>query len=112
MNKELEALKRIKNFLGYNYCSVDLPNELKCVEQALQRLEAIDNANPSEALDKLKTLGHICVYRDTWTPFEIHFEEEFTTIKQALIKAQEQEKVLEIIDNKMLMYLNFIIVRQ
>ena len=47
MTKELEALKQVKNFLGHNYCSVDLPNELKLIEQALQRLEAIENTNTS-----------------------------------------------------------------
>ena len=38
---ELEALERVKSFLGYNYCSVDLPKELKCIEQSLKALEII-----------------------------------------------------------------------
>lgn len=37
----LEALKQVKNFLGYNYCSVDLPNELKLIEKSLKALEII-----------------------------------------------------------------------
>ena len=37
----LEALKQVKNFLGYNYCSVDLPNELEVIEKSLKALEII-----------------------------------------------------------------------
>ena len=90
MAKELEALKQVKNFLGYNYCSVDLPNELKLIEQALQRLEAIDNANPSEALECLENLCD---------EFPI-LKKDYKIINKTLIKAQEQEKVLEIIKKK------------
>ena len=37
----LEALKQVKNFLGYNYCSVDLPDELATIEKSLKALEII-----------------------------------------------------------------------
>ena len=37
----LEALKRVENFLGYNYCSVDLPDELATIEKSLKALEII-----------------------------------------------------------------------
>lgn len=69
--------------------------ELELIEKDLDRLKTIDNANPSEALKCLESLEHICVYRDTGTPFVLHFKEEFDTIKQALLKVQEQDKILE-----------------
>ena len=109
MSKELEALKQVKNFLGYNYCSVDLPNELRTIEQALERLEAIDNANPSEALEELEML-HDCStamqelpssnwieYAETEAELDLKLHFAYLDIKQSLIKSQEQEKVLEII---------------
>ena len=75
-------------------------------QKMCQRLESIDNANPSEALRELENLGtHGIEYRE---PFELGFTKsmpfkstkEFKIIKQALIKAQEQEKVLSIIKEK------------
>lgn len=58
------------------------------VEQALQRLEFIDNANPSEALKCLKKLGEYelqqgCLVEDLVV---------YDTIKQSLLKAQEMKK--------------------
>lgn len=41
IDKGLEALKQVKNFLGYNYCSVDLPNELEIIEKELKTLEIL-----------------------------------------------------------------------
>ena len=62
-------------------------------KQALQRLESIDNANPSEALECLMYLK--AEFRNYPSAYE--------AIKQALLKAQEQEKklkALEIIKKK------------
>ena len=70
-------------------------------KQALQRLEAIDNSNPSEALkyvngkiaDLEDDLQHYTmVEKDKCKDFFIREDlKQFTTIKQALIKAQEQK---------------------
>ena len=102
MSKYLEALKcfkdieeRCKNdyeqcIVGYNY-----EKELSTIKEALNRLEAIDNAKPSEALKCLeemcndKTIHDYILYNC--------LDEDFTYIRQALIKAQKQEKVLNII---------------
>lgn len=89
MTKELEALKTIKNFLGYNYCSVDLPNELKCVEQALQRLEQIDNTEPSEALECLKILEDCA---DIWGDYS-HIVE---SIEQSLLEFKRLDLLLQL----------------
>lgn len=76
------------------------------LKQALQHLEAIDNANPSEALGLIKRTCEIYVdslkQRDLigYDIIEKQINEALDTIKQALIKAQEQEKVLKILKEK------------
>ena len=90
MTKELEALEVIRNkFIDFFH--EDIP-DFDIVEQALQRLETIDNANPSEALKCLEGLN--CGLKDDKA---IHitlgyFEKAYPTIKQALLKTQEQEE--------------------
>ena len=64
-----------------------------------QHLESIDNANHSEALECLEKLMDSYNAR-SWLNVRKTEKEEYNTIKQALIKAQEQEKVLEIIKEK------------
>jgi len=72
------------------------PKQIKILKQALQRLEAIDNANPSEALEELKEL-HELAYGNEKTSWKIDDIRMSSHIKQALLKAQEQDKVLEIL---------------
>lgn len=109
MSKELKALKRIETTFSMNkqgkesvyreYTNSIYPyyEDFDLVLKALQRLEAIDNANPSEALkcvDVLKEDGCITT---------LYQGKALETIKQALLKAQEQEKslkALEIIKEK------------
>ena len=87
----LEALKDLCEFV--NYC--DEANEaVGIIEKALQRLEAIDNANSSEALYCLKTI------KGEQQKYSLPYDEEIKIIKQALTKAQEQEKVLKILFEK------------
>ena len=102
MSKELEALKTIKNFLGYNYCSVDLPNELKCVENALKRLEAIDNANPSEALEYVENIQSEIEWAFEFNGRKIEEYEPkiFDTIKQALTTKSKKELAFDAIKEK------------
>lgn len=70
------------------------------IEKALKRLESIENANPSEALKNvnniLNNFGGEKVQIETMTLSKCNI----LTIKQALLKAQEQEKVLSIIKKK------------
>lgn len=124
MSKELEeALKNIKircHSKCMKYDPIDF--DLEIIEQALQRLAAIDNTKPSEALEcleeeiknleiklkkniKLRDKLTIYQHRDLENCFSriSKYEnklKQLNTIKQALIKAEEQEKVLEIIKNK------------
>ena len=100
-----------KSLTKEQYARLQKYNDI--IEQALQRLESIDNAKPSEALECLEGLAtHRIEYRE---PFEFGFSKtmpfkstkEFQIIKYTLLKAQEQEKenakykrVLEIIKEK------------
>lgn len=101
MNKELEALeelledKAIKDYILYN-C---LDENFILIRKALQRLEAIDNAKPSEALECLEDMYELV--NDLKVVFnqqdDTRIKKKLDTIKQALLKAQVQEKVLSII---------------
>lgn len=107
MSKELEAIecslklyKMVESAGNNNGFNLNEAWEYhENIKQTLLELKAIKEANPSEALGCLERVN-------------VHLETEFdrgiwnkqcNTIKQALIKAQEQEKklkALEIIKNK------------
>ena len=105
MSKELEIFKIIK-FAIEHYCPRQTNNELVLIEKALQRLEAIDNAKPSEALmcfDKIYNTINLNwnndllrVGIDVRNRSDCYDGKEMTkcldTIKQALIKAQKEPK--------------------
>lgn len=120
MSKGLEALKILDKLEECAYAMKDLPmsnwidlaeNEaeldLKIMnwteeikfelfkgQQALQRLEAIDNANPSEAL---KCVG---VLKEDDCITTLVQGKALETIRQYILKAQEQEKLLKVILKK------------
>jgi hypothetical protein len=89
MNKEyLEALDWLEE-----KCYVENPQAekfeecCKIIRQFLYRLEAIDNAEPSEALECLE---FICkILNEKRIDVKWLFKNEYTTIKQALLKQQE-----------------------
>lgn len=90
---EATFIKKTYEYLHkYN---VDL-NSKQELEKALQRLEVIDNANPNEVLECFKRV---------WNDINAHnnFRQDFedlTIIENYILKAQEQEKVLNIIFEK------------
>lgn len=94
MSKELEALKKIefaeddkeRSDLFFTYAPE--------IEEALHRLESINNANSSEALECLENIR-----KDIYDYYNEYLD-DISIIKQALLKAQEQEKVLEILFEK------------
>lgn len=101
MSKELECLKRIDT---KNYLTEREHREFySVVESALKRLEAIDNANPSEAFMKLNTLLDRANHDEILSRKSIEFcekwiketQEAYDTIKQALLKAQEPKQYLK-----------------
>lgn len=119
MNKKLEEAwitichynEEIIHDMGSEYVENPLKEEIDIVNNALLELKAIKEAKPSQALECLKEIDSMQFHRsiDTYV-YEIKSEisetqyldntNEFYTIKQALIKAQEQEKVLNIIKEK------------
>jgi len=96
MSKGLEALHRIANANNhFKYDTLELVDkDFQIVQQELQRLEAIDNANPSEALECLEEMWELSC--DSRKPEYGLYD----TIKQVLLKAQEQEKVFKIIKER------------
>lgn len=122
MSKEyLEAFKIVYNNFDYlisdvvienddvNICLKTIKEQLPTIKQALQRLESIekgkntdiidnymafknDNSNPSEALECLERID-----KEYLTIESKDFDNCFNTIKQALLKAQEQEKENELL---------------
>ena len=107
MSKELVALKPsvilkfvdglLKRYEGKTDYNIYITKEwLLEINQALQRLEQIDNANPSEALECLERVN---VHLETKLDRSI-WNEQHNTIKQALLKAQEQDEVPEVIKEK------------
>ena len=104
MSKELEALLEIhhvvcvlqneinqkEQLLGSNTTFdvlEQINKDVELLKKALERLESIDNANPSEALECLKRID-----KEYSTITDEDFIICYTTIKQVLLKAQEQEK--------------------
>ena len=91
MSKELEEIKTLRGFNRVELNNDENVNKsLDIIEQALQRLESIDNAEPSEALECLMYLK--AEFRD--------YPSAFNSIKNALLKAQKEHKALEIIKEK------------
>lgn len=110
MSKELEALEKLKSTTkfdgGINYSFGD-KKEFKIIENALKRLETIDNASSSEALGCNLKLYKMVESAGNGNGFNLNEAWEYhNTIKQVLIKAQEMEKVLELIKNKARFYDN------
>ena len=101
MSKELELIRLLikganeyEKETGNKNPTVYLSrNNLLVIEQALHRLESIDNANPSEALERTSSefidgypTGNVNVGM-TW--------EEHSAIKQALLKAETPKQYLK-----------------
>lgn len=118
MTKGLEALERMAmpDEVFLKECerlNIDNHSDYEYLKRELQRLEAIDNANPSEALEEIKQIefyvgtiiglefikGNDVFSEAKKRDYEI-FKIKAEKIKQALLKAQQQEKVLGIIKDK------------
>ena len=132
MNKSLEAFRDILGILSaVSGCEVDMDSEIiQTVKKELERLELIDNANPSEAIECVNELDR-CLISDMSieigdydesnycmsyeyidfngeglqfnddikeeTIIEFIRKKKISTIKQALLKAQENEKENELL---------------
>lgn len=102
MSKEyLEAFNYIRNKF------IDLFHEdnpdFDIVESALNRLESIDNAEPSEALECVESIEadltglpkHVTEYDECFDSYLEDIWDSIDTIKQALLKAQEPKQYLK-----------------
>jgi len=86
MTKELEALKDLCEFV--NYCD-EANEDVGVIEQALQRLEQIDNANPSKAVEcilDIKSNYKFYAHNNRTIDYQC------SVIIQSLLKSQKQEK--------------------
>ena len=93
MSRELEIMKEERERLVQEDYADSCIEECDLVIKALQRLESIDNANPSEALeclDKLAKQIELDEDTDFWEIRNAH-----KTVEQALLKAQEQKHYLK-----------------
>ena len=97
MSKEyLESLEKIKQEFNCDPEYYGLGGAFEILESALHRLESIDNANPSEALELLGFMGNFIIPTALGNKHLKDFcDKEFAIIKQALLKAQEQEKFFD-----------------
>ncbi len=103
MNKELEALERLKtapSFMGgtaeYQVCTQSeavLMQDYEIVKQAVLELKSIKEANPSEALECLERMNENA---RVYISLE-EYEKDSETIKQALLKAQKLAKENELL---------------
>lgn len=106
MSKEyLEAFETVYNNIDYltsdivieddevNGCLMTIKEQLLTIKQALHRLEAIDNSNPSEALKDLECLKSHISARDMLGETNKKIALDICNdVENALLKAQEQEK--------------------
>lgn len=94
-----------KTYAYLHKYNVDLNSKLE-LEKALQRLEAIDNSNPGEALKTLEILDKTIspLLEPILAKYEDDLSDTITSnyfaLKQNLIKAQENEKVVRLIFEK------------
>lgn len=109
MSKELEALKRMEYFVNEEMgiktfkqsgWHIEGTDDYELVKEGLQRLEAIDNSNPSKALEDI---FNIIYNLDCGTTYEQDkkLNDCREVLKQALIKAQEQENILNTLKSNM-----------
>lgn len=90
MSKELDYLDKILNYQPLTLVERTI---IECIKEKVQRAEAIDNANPSEALECLERIDkgfrYVTEDDDGYKFNEPQkmldwYDEEFDTIKQAL----------------------------
>jgi len=103
MSKEYsEALEMLKNRALSDLDSIsktaipiceksndEVMKSYEVLKQALQRLEAIDNSDPSEALESLDYLHNSKIYE--YDDDDEYFIDNYRVVEAALLKAQEAE---------------------
>ena len=94
LKKQSEDNKPIL-YIGKHYKKVILPYEE--YQKMCNRLESIDNAEPSEALDDLEKVNDYLSDVYDYKEIKEELRKDIDNIKQALLKAQIEHKALETI---------------
>ena len=122
MNKEFESLERFVRTSVWNDDEFheiwDNGNsDLELLKNALHRLEQIDNAKPSEAMKSLEentklfdeiALENPTTYKNETFAEAFIFKLNVDKIQQSLLKSQEQDELLKIIENKLFSIIYFV----
>ena len=95
MSKELEPIEALDKLLDGYSKGMARRSYYDIVREELQRLESIDNATTSEALECLENLFSNVV---STTYSRESSLKDFNTIKKVLIKEQEQKQYLKWVD--------------
>lgn len=120
MSREyIQALEDLFGLVAFQGSFERAQKYFDVIESALQRLEQIDNAESGEALETLEGLYSNITEEINWhwkgyarCKDEVHkYDDEFNSIKQALLKAQQQEKFIHIITSKCVNNDNFYAVK-
>lgn len=105
MEKEFEALESL-NYIKEKFAMLEYQNEnyivpkkdLDTIEQAILELKSIKESKPSEAMKCLESLRKSANTFCQHIPEQCELNKKYAdTIKQALLKVQEQEKENEIL---------------
>ena len=99
MSKELECLENLfSNVVSTTYNRESSLKDFNTIKQALLELQSIKEANPSEALECLDKLAKQIELDEDTDYWEIRNANN--TVEQALLNAEKEHKVFEIIKEK------------
>lgn len=96
MSKELDAFNKIVDYEPYSYRLEEFSELVDIIEKALQRLEAIDNADSNKALEKLDSMYRLCTLQHYYGPLD----NCYNTIKNYILNAQDKVKAFDLINEK------------
>ena len=87
--------EKLNNFNRKNTIGNEFKGAISIIKQFLQRLEAIENTDSSEALEDLERIRDV-LQNNKCIDIEWVFKQEYNTIKQALLKLQWLEHIHKI----------------
>ena len=100
MEKEFEALQDWLDKMISHEINIATKEHLNQLKSFLTELKAIKEAKPSEALEAIYRIIAHTEYDNDSSYGYLKFENDCKLIEQYILKAQEQEQVLEIIKEK------------
>lgn len=112
MSKELKAFENIMRIYGETNSLEGTYNDFLTIKKALQRLEDIDNAKPSEALECLEYLYEALKQEyldDNSKKLSMYDEKVLNTIKNYILKAQEDKKKADALKELIKNHIEFVV---